>query len=83
MCIGGSSKYQKRAAEAQTKALEAMAAANKAKTAEMVSKTNQTVKTNKDAKKREMQTLRIPLNARGQQTVGNGINDTYGLNIPL
>lgn len=82
MCFGGSSKYERRAAEAQTEALNKLAAAQNAKTTNMVSKTNQTVKTNKDAQKRGMYSLRIPLKNNNQEVNGLAGN-SYGLNIPL
>lgn len=81
MCMG-SSKATKRAAAAQTAALNSLAAAQKAKTTDMVSRTNSTVKTNDNAQKRNIYSLRIPLN--GDKTVAGGnLGNSYGLNIPL
>lgn len=79
MCLG-SSKAAKRAAAAQQKAMESMAAAQKARTTDMVSRTNSTVKTNNEAQKRNIYSLRIPLT---QQVTGVSSNNSYGLNIPL
>ncbi len=79
MCLG-SSKAAKRAAAAQAQAMESMAAAQRARTTDMVSRTNSTVKTNSEAQKRNIYSLRIPLT---QQVVSGTSNSSYGLNIPL
>ncbi len=79
MCLG-SSKAAKRAAAAQQAAIESMAAAQRARTTDMVSRTNSTVKTNSEAQKRNIYSLRIPLT---QQVASGGSNNSYGLNIPL
>lgn len=81
MCMG-SSKAAKQAAAAQTAALNKMAAAQKAKTTDMVSKTNATVKTNDNAQKRNIYSLRIPLNG-DKSLLGGSLGNSYGLNIPL
>ena len=81
MCLGGTNKYQKRALEAQNQALEQMTLAQKARTEQTVSKTNPVVKTNKDAQKRGIYSLRIPLKDKIQNS--NGSANSYGLNIPL
>ena len=81
MCVGGSNKYQKRALEAQNRALEEMTLAQKARTEQTVSKTNPVVKTNKDAQKRGIDSLRIPLKDKFKSS--NSSSNSYGLNIPL
>ena len=83
MCMGGSSKYIRRATEAQEKALEALSASQKIKTNEVVSKTSNSVKLNQDAQKRDMYSLRIPLKSKTQAITGGGVGNNYGLNIPL
>lgn len=79
MCLG-SSKAAKRAAAVQAQAMESLAAAQRAKTTDMVSRTNSTVKTNSEAQKRNIYSLRIPLS---QQVTGGSSSSSYGLNIPL
>lgn len=78
MCMGGGAS--KKAAQAQAEATAKLAAAQRAKTTNMVSKTQGAVKTNPTAEKRPMYSLRIPLNT--QDAVG-GLDNTYGLNIPI